>query len=278
MPFVAIHGTFHIQSHAPNVRSLHFYADQSEVWSTLNGEAAILNEQQQCRLKLQGLEGLESDYLGFQQPQAMLLESMKTFWSLLEIRSVVLQHDGRLIQEADDGSRGFVLARRVESDGCPVAFAFMGGSSFNDGQTVYLDGNLLRRSVNYQLLESGWAFPDFTPSLFSDLREELTRITRKARQEDLGLWPFDVTQQGIALEQLSSLTERHIVLPRLFRKLIEHWKQHKHLDGLEESPCFAEQSVLLLEHAHFAHFNDLLQHRAGILRLTEAPENLVFLV
>src|SRR5215218_11229632 len=55
-----------------------------------------------------------------------------------------------------------------------------------------------------------------------DLREALTETVARARQAQLGVWAEDRTNAGFEVEGLHSITDEHVILPKLFRRLAEY--------------------------------------------------------
>jgi hypothetical protein len=54
------------------------------------------------------------------------------------------------------------------------------------------------------------------------LREALTETVVRAREARLGVWAEDRTNAGSEVEGLDSITEEHVILPKLFRRLAEY--------------------------------------------------------
>ena len=91
-----------------------------------------------------------------------------------------------------------------------------------DSAEVFLDVDTLRKSANYRSLERGFAYPTYYKGLFPNLREAMTEAVVRARDEGLGVWAEDRTNAGFRVEGLGSLAEEHVILPKLFRRLVEY--------------------------------------------------------
>ncbi|MEV7886413.1 nuclease, partial [Streptomyces sp. NPDC088357] len=77
-------------------------------------------------------------------------------------------------------------------------------------------------TVNHHLLTSGLVYPTFYRSLFTSLRVEMATAAKQAREAERGLWPSDVTTSGAKITGLASLTDDVVLLPKLFRRMVDY--------------------------------------------------------
>ncbi|MHB8066260.1 MAG: thermonuclease family protein [Desulfobaccales bacterium] len=235
------------------------------------GSPVELNRQGQAQVRLEGIDTLELDFAGRHQPLKYAREALDFLLSHLGIR-------GNLFgpAHARDGAAGSILVRRVDRHGRPVALVFRGDLEGPEGKEVYPDSNLLQKSINYQLLREGLAYPAYDSGLEPRLREELTRACQAARSSHKGFWPRDRTNLGVALDGGPGQLSKYIILPRLFRHLVRFMKESDDLRGfrayLEDHP----DPVLHLPTGRDTDLAALVEMQDNFLKLTAAPEDLVF--
>jgi hypothetical protein len=140
-----------------------------------------------------------------------------------------------------------------------------------------LDVNLLKKSVNYRLLASGLAYPMYYNGLFSDLRAAFTQSMIVARSEGRGLWPYDGTTTGFSVSDLQTLTDEVVVLPKLFRRIIEYIGNGGKIDDFKEHLLKGCDPLVRLPAVDFTRLDAVVDVQGDLVRLTELPENLVFL-
>ncbi|MDN3357648.1 hypothetical protein [Actinomadura sp. DC4] len=89
-----------------------------------------------------------------------------------------------------------------------VCFAYAGISDKPDLSSVYVTTDLLRQSVNCQLLTEGLVYPTFYSHLYPDLRTELITASQAARTAAIGLRTGDTTANGATVTNLAYLDEK----------------------------------------------------------------------
>ncbi|MDD2901733.1 MAG: thermonuclease family protein [Syntrophales bacterium] len=269
--FIAISGTFHVDGYTPDGDSLHFQAHNAANWQKLGGPAVRLNQRQQAQLRLEAIDALEMNFEGRHQPWKYAREALDFLLTRLGIR-------GNLFgpAHARDGAAGYILARQAEKYRRPVAFVFTGGANWPDGEKVFLDTSLVQHSLNHQLLREGLVYPTYYEGLYPDLREELTRACREARKEQKGFWPRDCTNSGVALDGLDRLTSKCIILPKLFRRLVRFLKDSGAAGDFQTYLEAGPDPVTHLSTNRVTTLAGLVEIQGGAVRLTAAPEDLVF--
>jgi hypothetical protein len=163
--------------------------------------------------------------------------------------------------------------------GRPVAFVFTGPlpPGVGDGDTLVLDGPLLRSSANYVQLLAGNAYPLFYETLFASLRAPLAAAARRAQRAQRGLWAADTSQTGVDASSVASLAQGGVVFPKLFRRLVEFFAHgNATLAGFLEFLAGKREQVLDLDTRNFTHFDNVLAVQGTTVRLTKPPARLVF--
>lgn len=279
MSFKVIKGTFHIVGYSPDGDSIRFKADNDMLWGTLSGQVK-LNHQQHAQLRLEAIDTLETHYHKQHQPLPFAKAATNRLFALLGIEHVVWDNDHAEVQKADDGVPGYILARKTDRYGRPIAFVFAGDNLFDDGQTLYLNDAVAKASVNFQMLQDGVAYPTFYDGLFYDLRALFATTVVQGRAQKLGIWEEDETNQFTSIQSIDDLSERILLLPKLFRRLVDFMNQngefeaHQFVDWVKQK----QSPVLILSQLHFTHLDNLIEiDEKGAIRLSQPPENLVFL-
>ena len=280
MSFRVIKGTFHIKGYSPDGDSVRFLADDPAKWLLLGGRKVRLNSKDHAQLRIEAIDTLETHYENQHQPPEFALAAADHLFELLGIKNVVWNATGSRVKSADDGTSGFIVSRTTERYGRPISFVFNDAAGFTDGQELFVNKTVARKSVNFKMLSKGLAYPTFYDGMFYDLRELFAAETQKARKNKTGVWSQDTSNKYFAVKQLSDVTEEHVILPKLFRRITAYLKTNTEFDPtaflkwLQKDP----EKVLILSILHFTHFDNLIEvNDQGRMRLKQEPENVVFL-
>lgn len=276
MPFFIIKGTFHVLGYSPDGDSIRFQADDETNWAKLSGPPVTLNARRHAQLRLEAIDTLETHYRNVQQPEALATLALDFLLRGLNITGVQWDVLRTRITQANDGTEGYILSRTVEPNRRPVAFAFSGPPPDADGSSIILKADLLSHSMNYKSLEEGLAYPTYYQGLFSDLRSALTDASARARQANAGVWAEDRTNTGFEVNGIQSITDEHVILPKLFRRLAEYLEAGGPINGFKEFLEMKADGVTIISSAHFTHLDTLVSINGNVVRMTEPPENLVF--
>ena len=277
MAFSLIKGTFHVKGYSPDGDSIRFRARNPDNWKKLSGPAAELNARGHAQLRVEGVDALETHYQGYHQPMKLARAACRYLLSYLGIDEVVWDKSQSRVIKAQDETEGYILARSTEANRRPVAFVFAGGIEHRDGSEVILDESILKRSLNYGLIARGLAYPTYYNGLFSDLRLPLTRAMASARSEERGVWPFDLTTKGFSVPGLEPLTENVVILPKLFRRLVDYMGDGGMMDGFRAHLQARCEPLVRVSQVHFTRLDAVVDVKGDRVRLTESPENLIFL-
>lgn len=157
-----------------------------------------------------------------------------------------------------------------------MAFVFAGTTAIQDGSDVFLTPDLMYGSANYQLIERGLAYPTFYSGLFRDLRDEMSKAAIHARKTGQGLYPVDKTFSGFEVTGVKVLQNQHVILPKLFRRLITHLDDGNTMRtfkrDLEDNP----ERVLFVSQGHFTHFDNLIEVNGITVKMNHPIEDVVF--
>ena len=286
MPLTLIEGQFRILNAAPDGDSIRFYPNSDNAWRRI-GSRVRTNRSGGAQLRLDGIDALETHY----QPQRSHLPpqhqplppSRAAAAELLRFLGFedVTRGDNETVTSARPAQvPGFILTRFADTYGRAVAFAFLGSHPARDGSDVFLDSALLRQSANYHLLSQGLVYPTFYSMLYPDIRREMAEAAQTSRGERLGVWAADATTSGFDVTAFEDLTERLVILPKLFRRLLDYLALGDgdiSMDGFRTYVEQRDDRLVILPTGHVTGFDFVIAVDGQRVRLTEQPENLVFM-
>jgi len=146
MPFILIKGRFKPKAGIPDGDSVRFLADNLSLWNNLKGKPVKLGTgaktKDTVQLRFEGIDAIEKGAI-----KPLSTDAKKNMLDLIGFNKSNSQEP-----------TGYVLARMTDDKyGRPVCFVFAGRTGRKDGSEVYLDGPMLRDSVNYQQANRRWA-------------------------------------------------------------------------------------------------------------------------
>jgi endonuclease YncB( thermonuclease family) len=177
---------------------------------------------------------------------------------------------------------GYVVVNDFDPRGRPLAWAFAGKTRRRNGGKVSPSSlkSLLPKSINYQLLAEGLVYPYFFSTLQKSLRAVLQQGAEKASQKKLNIWSKDRTMSGVTTDNVSDITQKYLLQPHYFRKIIRFIHQSKTLNGqLDLSTLYDGQNpyLFLIKEADFKRTDEIVVVTKNRIRLTAHPSNIVFL-
>lgn len=274
MTFHLIKGTFHVVGYSPDGDSIRFKANNPENWNFLAGIPTVLNEENHAQIRLLGIDSLETHFRNCRQQWGFI--SANFLLEFLGIEGVKWDEDRKIIVAAKDKNPGFILAKKTDQHGRPLAFVFSGDIDYPDGAEFFLPLDLLFKSANYHSLATGQSYPTYYRGIAPTLRAKMTGAVIKARNNKRGIWQFDVTNKGFRVGDLFDASKNIVILPKLFRRLIAYLETSNDLRGFKNSLVKSEK-VLILPHKEKRLFRDIILQQEDFFRLSELPENLVYL-
>jgi endonuclease YncB( thermonuclease family) len=284
MGLFLIKGTFHVIGYSPDGDSIRFRANDFNNWNLLGPGPREINAKQHMQIRLQGIDALETHYsqggTENHQPLALARQARDMLLTELNISGVEWNSDETRVVAANDEAPGYLLARKKDKNGRPVAFVFSGTAPEPDGSNVFVTVARMKQSANYHLLEAGHAYPFyFTNSgLFNDLRDAMTEAVADARAKGLGVYTLDKTNHGVDITSTAVLTDQEPLFPRLFRRLAEFLEGDPPLlDGFSAFLAARNDRVIIRSPMNETGFDNLVDVKGRWVRLTEPPENLVFI-
>lgn len=277
MTFTLIKGTFHVKGYSPDGDSIRFRAKDSANWRKLSGPAVALNALGHSQLRIEAVDALETHYEGYHQPLRLARAAGRYLLSCLGIHEVVWDETQSRVIKAEDGTEGYILARSTEINRRPVAFVFAGECIEKDGSMITLNESILKKSLNYGLIARGLAYPMYYNGLFSDLRLPMTAAMKRAREDERGFWPYDLTTKGFSVPNLGTITNEVAILPKLFRRIVDYMGEGGNIDGFKDHLTKGCEPLVRVAQVHFTRLDSIVEVKGDRVMLTESPENLIFL-
>lgn len=287
MPLTLIKGQYRILNTAPDGDSIRFYPDDPQAFSKARIPAHT-NASGGAQLRLDGIDALETHYqprvsgggFGIQhQPLKFAQAASSELLSYLGFKNVVRGSNEIVTAATPAQVQGHILTRFADKYGRPVAFAFKGANRRADLSEVFLDLPTLKESANYRMLATGLAYPTYYQKLYPDLRQAMTDAVIAARKTGKGLWPSDATTEGFKLSTLKTITEQVIIMPKLYRRLLDYLAisdGSTSLAGFIDFLVARDDRLFILSTGHSTGFDFVVKVKGQQLRLTNPPEDLVF--
>src|SRR3954449_2936388 len=288
MPMTLVKGDYRIVGASPDGDSVRFYPQDPGVWAAA-GIVVRTNSTGGVQLRLDAIDALETHYTPphatspWRQPADLGDGAASALLDLLGFRNVVRDDRGYVIAATPEQTPGYILTRFADKYGRAVATAFPGGRRGRalDGSSIHLDVDELHRSVNYQLLATGWVYPTFYSKLYVDLREDLAAAAVAARTASNGVWDQDTTLPGFRLQSRTQLSDNLVILPKLFRRLAEYLSLDEtgkvSLAGFPAFLAAHDDRLFTVPAGQATTLDTLITRRGQILTLTVPPEQIVFL-
>jgi hypothetical protein len=130
------------------------------------------------------------------------------------------------------------------------------------------------------ILNEGLVYPTFYSKLYPDIRAEMARSAASSRQRRRGIWPADATMSGFEVTSVDDLTERFVILPKLFRRLLDYLALNDGDISLGGFRSYVEQRddrLVIVPSGHVTGFDYVINVQGQRVALTEPPDNLVFM-
>jgi endonuclease YncB( thermonuclease family) len=260
MPFLTIKGVFNPQSGIPDGDSVRFLADDDSLFDLLEGQVDFRSDGE-VQLRYEGIDALER-------------AAIKPF------SSDATEQNLQLLGGEENGQPGYILSNQIEQNGRPVCFVFTGDPDDADGSEVILEPEMLQKSVNYQLLAEGFVYPLFYDTLYQELRDRLVEAVETARQEKLGIWTEDSSNQGFTVKPPVNLAKLEPIFPKLWRRLETFYRrpsnQNKTAAQFLESLAQGSDRLFTIPDRRWIKFSTALEVSGDKLKLKYKPEEMIF--
>jgi endonuclease YncB( thermonuclease family) len=288
MSMTLIEGHYEILGAAPDGDSVRFYPNKKEDWKVIrSGRPVQSNKRGGAQLRLDGIDALETHYaptggvLGTtHQPLDLGHAASEALLDWLGFKDVERGKNETVTQGEPKQIQGHVLAKFSDTYGRCVAFAFKGKHPKKTGDDVFLDGALLKQSLNYHLLQQGHAYSTYYSKLFYDLRREMTKAVNDAREHKRGIWKSDKTMVGFKVaDDVDEVQEEAFVVPKLYRRMMDYFALNggdTSLDGFKEYLGERDDRIFILSEGRITGFDVVVETEGQMVKLVKPIEDLVF--
>jgi endonuclease YncB( thermonuclease family) len=227
MTMLLIKGSFQVKGTQPDGDTVHFTPDDPTEWNLVGGGRREVKHDAVGRgtLRLDAIDALETHYGPgrVHQPLQFAHAARDELLKWLGFTDVQQGANETVVAATPDTVPGFILTGGADIHGRCVALAGRGAAPGASGLDIDVDVPVLRTTLNHHLLSEGLVYPTFYRSLFPSLRAELTAASQQAQTEPRkGLWLSDTTTSGAKITGLPSITDDVVLLPKLFRRLVDY--------------------------------------------------------
>lgn len=285
MPLNLIKGQFRILRSQPDGDSIRFFPADPAAFATLRLPVHT-NRSGGAQLRLDAIDALETHYAprvrgGFlhHQPLALAHAAADTLLDLAGFTAVTRDQFETVVDATPEHVDGYILTRFADKYGRAVSLAYTGQTSRPDLASVRVDTEILQASLNYQLAATGLVYPTFYTRLYPDLRNALTVAVEKARANQAGVWADDATTTGATITSMTDLTHDIVMLPKLFRRLIDYLALGAgdvSLDGFVDYLATRDDRLFVLSAGHATGLDTIVEVTGQTVRLTRPPDDIVF--
>lgn len=263
MGFTLIKGTFHLDSGVPDGDSVRFMADDDRLFDSLRGRRVEFKADGTVQLRYEGIDTIEKAAI-----QPLAGDSRDKNFELLR-------------EGADpfaETPRGFILTRQTDVNRRPVSFVFAGTIDESDGSDVFLDSLLTQQSVNYKMVESGYAYTMFYETLFMEIRNELAAAFKAARDAQRVLHEQDGTMKGVQIQGRGDLAAIPPIYPKLWRRLEEYLRNHSSIAGFKDwlATRDSERLSTLSDQRTLISFDNVVEVEESTVKMLYSAEDMVF--
>jgi hypothetical protein len=263
MTFTLIKGSFSLDAGIPDGDSVRFLADDDRLFGRLRGRRVEFKTDGTVQLRYEGIDTIEKSAV-----QPLAGDSRDKNFALLREAN----------DPFTDSPRGFILTRQTDPNRRPVSFVFSGETDQADGADLYIDEALTRRSVNYKMVESGFAYTMFYDTLFMEVRVELNSAFVTARQAQRVLHQDDGTTRGVVIRSRADLATIPPIFPKLWRRLEEYFRNHSSLADFKSwlEDRGAERLSTLSDQRTSISFDDVVDVQGDMVRLLYEANDMIF--
>jgi endonuclease YncB( thermonuclease family) len=257
-------------------------ADATLLGQLENGHRVHPSADGTVQLRFDGVDAPELHYQGHAQPRGD--SARDDLLEHLGFTDLTYAGGGETVSGAEPATVPLViLSRLVEVNGRPVSVVFSGDAAARlascIGTRVELTPGLLAESVNAWEAASGVVYPLLYTSTDPALRQVFIDLARTARDQQLGVWASDSSDQFSVADAAALGPHGALVLPKLFRRVVDYLRQRTAgqtvPDWLAAHPDTEDDQVIVAG-APAQPLHTLLTHTADTVTVTADVLDLVF--
>ena len=223
--FPLITGSFVIVNFEPDGDSIRFIADDPSIFTNLHRGYLIKPSPKDgsVQLRLEGIDATELHYGNAAQPLGV--KARDSLLSLMGFKHVeyAAKPPTKATKSKPVRIQGAILSLGSDPFGRPVSYALLARDLPNEA-SVPIEDTLLRKTVNFQMLNSGMAYFTVYTSMPSAHRFIFRSTALEARSARRGVWAIDSTSEFVLEDQNSIGPNGACILPKLFRRCTDYLK------------------------------------------------------
>jgi hypothetical protein len=281
-----VKGSFQVLGSEPDGDSVHFVPDDPHAFRALHIPAR-LGPGGRVQLRLDAIDALETHYTPpghgqgtRHQPLDLAHAAADLLLAQLGFSGLARSANGETITATTPPrTRGHLLTRSADKHGRPISLVVPGDTDRADLSGVFVDADLLRTTINHRLVETGLAYPTYYSQLYPDLRVAFTAATAQARAGKLGVWAADATTSGATIAAGTDLSDRLVVLPKLFRRLTDYLALGAgslDLGGFRDFLVARDDRLFVLSDGQLTGLDTIVTVDGPTVAMTRPPEDLLF--
>ncbi|GAB4500068.1 MAG: nuclease [Anaerolineales bacterium] len=273
--YKVIAGTFHVKGFQPDGDSIRFQANKPEHWDFFQWATAADKASKKKQLRIESIDALETHYEGFHQPRPFALAALETLLEMLNITDVTYSLAVTQIVDANDGKAGFIASADVDRFGRPVSYIFAKNAKLTDGAVMDSETLPIENSINFQLAREGLVYPTFYTTTDRAFAEKIRAVVSRARKTKRGIWSIDKTSD-FTLWDIRTLEEDILLVPKIFRRLVNFFENYSDLGKLEEYMTKQRDNLVLWDGTKKKSLADLMTFSGRRIRMKTPVEDILF--
>lgn len=201
--YLVIKGEFVIVGKEPDGDSVRFIADEPDLYQELHRNYRIkLSRDRSVQLRFEGVDAPEVHYGKDAQPLGTQARDQLLDWMGFDN----IEFAGNQVRTAEpDTVSGAILSKAADANGRPVSYVLLEeeASVLEDEDWIRVDANLLKKTLNFQLLTEGAAYYTVYTSTPLPHRKLLREAALAARKDNRGVWAEDTTNEFVLVDNES---------------------------------------------------------------------------
>ncbi len=221
-----IRGSFVIIGYEPDGDSVRFIADDPSLYLKLHRHYRIKPSKRDgsVQLRFEGVDAPELHYGSAAQPLGAKARDQLLGWMGFENIETRSGDSTTVVNAQPPSVRGGILSQAAEANGRPVSYVLLDADLPTGNDWINVDDPLLRKTLNFRLMESGAAYYTVYTSMPASHRQLLRQTAAAARTAEQGVWQVDTTSEFILEDQASLGPQGQCILPKLFRRCTDYLK------------------------------------------------------
>ncbi len=264
-----------MSGYSPDGDSIRFQADNQEHWDFFEWKKEKNKNRKKKQLRFEAIDALETHYEESHQPRSFGVVALEVLLEMLDIDEVVYNIAISKITSASDGTTGFIASPALDMYDRPISLVFSEDMNLEDGQELSTSDLPLDSSIKLRLLKLGLVYPTFYSSMEQELIKIFSKITKKARNDKIGVWALDKTHD-FTLWNKDTIQNDIVILHKIFRRLTSFFIKESSYDELFNYLKKSRDKVLIGSTGEKKKLYEIMEIDGRKIKLLENPEDLIF--